>query len=106
MFLFFKFPVLNINFNKRTKEALVLLKLKQGPAILLKEIIYSALHTDTSSTSMNSDLIKLRQFGRNDDDRKIQLYNAKNALKEFGIVLLTCEQAEEILHLRCYSETI
>ena len=29
-------------------------------------------------------------------------HNAKNALKEFGIIQLNCEQAEEILHLRSY----
>ena len=38
----------------------------------------------------------------NDDTKRIQLYNAKNALKEFGIIQLNCEQAEEILHLRSY----
>ena len=96
----------------RTKEALVLLKLKQGPAILLKDIIFAALHTDASNLT---DQTKFKTSGRNviasikkesENDTKIQIYNAKKALKEFGIVQLTCEQAEEILHLRSYGETI
>jgi hypothetical protein len=69
-----------------------LLKLKQGPAILIKDIIYSALHTNNDNDYTND----------NDDNKRIQLYNAKNALKEFGIIQLNCEQAEEILHLRSY----
>ncbi len=86
---------MNFFFNKkRTKEALILLKLKQGPAILIKDIIYSALHTTNNDNDYANN---------NDDDAKrIQLYNAKNALKEFGIIQLNCEQAEEILHLRSY----
>lgn len=102
------------NFFRKTKEALILLKLKQGPAILLKDIIYSALHSETSNRE--TDQMKLRVSNRNlttstsrketHDDARIQIYNAKNALKEFGIVQLTCEQAEEILHLRSYGETI
>ena len=71
--------------NLRTKEALILLKLKQGSALLLKEIIYNALHQENSV-----------------EIKKSNIYNAKNALKEFGVVHLTCEMAEEIQRLRLY----
>ena len=93
-------------FYFRTKEALILLKLKQGPAILVKDIIKSALHND-SAFQASSDLIKLNADKElSSDDKRIQLYNARNALKEFNVVQLTCEQAEELLSLRSYGETI
>jgi hypothetical protein len=92
--------------NFRTKEALILLKLKQGPAILIKDIIKSALHDD-SSFQASSDLIKLNaEKEQSSDEKRIQLYNARNALKEFNVIQLTCEQAEELLSLRSYGETI
>jgi len=92
--------------NFRTKEALILLKLKQGPAILIKDIIKSALHDD-SAFQASSDLIKLNaEKEQSSDEKRIQLYNARNALKEFNVIQLTCEQAEELLSLRSYGETI
>ncbi len=72
-------------FFKRTKEALILLKLKKGSALLATEIIYNALHSDITPEA-----------------KKAAIYNAKSALKEFGIVLLNCDIAEEILKLRLY----
>jgi hypothetical protein len=69
----------------RTKEALILLKLKQGSALLAKEIIYAALHSESTVEA-----------------KKDAVYKAKSALKEFGIVQLSCELAEEILSLRLY----
>ncbi len=64
----------------------MLLKLKQGSALLLKEILFNALHqTDVSF-----------------EQKKTTIYNAKTALKEFGVIQLTCEMAEEILNLRIF----
>lgn len=71
---------------RKTKEAMILLQLKQGSSMLIKEIIYTALYTLEASR----------------EDKKASIYKARNALKEFGVVLLTCEAAEKILKLRLY----
>ena len=61
------------------------MKLKQGSNILLKEIMNKALSSD---------------HGLYDESQKLSIYNAKNALKEFGIAQLNAHQAREILNLR------
>lgn len=65
-----------------------MLKLKQGAAILLKDVLKNAL-SETESSSYD------------DENKKVLLYNGRNALKEFGVVQLSCEEARTILNLRC-----
>jgi hypothetical protein len=76
-----------------TKEALILLKLKQGSALLLKDMIYKALHDNNADNNETNSI-------SNNENSKLSKYNAKNSLKEFGIVQLSCEQAEDILSRR------
>lgn len=64
---------------------MILLKLKQGSALLVKEILNTALHQEAAP-----------------DIKKVSIYNAKNTLKEFGVVLMNCEMAQTILGLRLY----
>ncbi|CAF0708520.1 unnamed protein product [Brachionus calyciflorus] len=79
------------NYFRATKESITLLKLKQGSTILLKDTLDKALEIEFT--------VSMQQ--PNDDSRKLKLYSAKNALKEFGIVQLTCEQVRTILCSRC-----
>ena len=65
---------------------MILLKLKLGSALLIKEILNNALG----------------EIGEKSDNqgRNLSLYNARNALKEIGVTNITCEQAKEVLYLR------
>jgi hypothetical protein len=55
----------------------------------LKEIVAKAFSTEN-------------EFGQaiSEDSNKLSMYNAKNALKEFGVVQLSVEQARDTLSLR------
>lgn len=64
--------------------------LKKGPALLLKDLIQKALLIETNPSKR---LIS-------DYDSKLNLYNAKNALKELNVYFLSCEQSRKILDLR------
>jgi hypothetical protein len=66
-----------------------LLKLKQGSAILLKDILNKALNDYDNLNNMDPN-----------DDKNLIIFNAKNALKEFGIIQLSCKQARDVLNLR------
>lgn len=77
------------NYFRSTKESILLLKLKKGSAILLKEVLNKALINELDLNLENSI-----------ENKKFTMYNAKNALKEIGIVQLSCEQARDILNLR------
>ncbi|RNA14133.1 RAD50-interacting 1 isoform X1 [Brachionus plicatilis] len=91
-------PILNefaIDFNvnsffRLTNESISLIKMKQGPAILLKGLIEKALVIEENRGIIQS----------SDYDLKTNVYNAKNALKELNIHHLTCEQSRKILSLR------
>ncbi|KAL8616926.1 hypothetical protein ACOMHN_041845 [Nucella lapillus] len=63
------------------KEACTLLTLKTGSAILLKEVLYSALHEPSQ-------------------DPNVKQTDPKAALHEVGVFALTPEQAETVLSLR------
>ena len=65
----------------RVKEACALLTLKTGSAILLKEVLYSALHEPSK-------------------DPNTKETNPQAALHEVGVFVLTPEQAEMVLSLR------
>ncbi len=65
---------------------MVLLKLKLGSALLIKELLNNALGGEDDKSDKQ--------------DRNLSLYNARNALKEVGVTHITCEQAKEILYLR------
>lgn len=79
---------------------MILLKLKEGPWKLLKEMLGKALVE-------GSETILLNIFNGANESKKLTVYNARNALKEFGIIQLTIEQANFVLHLRIdYTESI
>jgi hypothetical protein len=61
--------------------------------LLLKEVLHKSLHTDTLTN-------KTKQDKSISNDINLAVYNASNALKEFGISQLTCEDAELVLSLR------
>jgi RAD50-interacting protein 1 len=73
------------NYFINTKEALVLLNLNEGSSLLLRETLNKGLHKSS-----------------NEHDQNMNTYNAKNALKEFGIKQLTLEDAELVLSLRIF----
>ncbi len=79
------------NFILSSREALILLKLKQGSAILLREIVSKAVSDKNESSGI---------YMNSNDAAKLSLYNAKNSLKEFGIAQLGVDQAKLILNLR------
>jgi hypothetical protein len=88
-------------FNSSTKEALVLLQLPQGTSLLLKETLYKCLHqfdADREKSAAGND--KQQALKTNKENQSLTAHNAKNALKEFGILKLSCEQAELVLSLR------
>jgi hypothetical protein len=85
--------------NLSTKEALVLLQLPQGTSLLLKETLYKSLHQLDSDKDAPIGLAK-RQSAGVKENHDLTARNAKNALKEFGILKLSCEQAELVLSLR------
>lgn len=73
-----------------------MLKLKLGPAILLKDVLNKALSEvtiDSPSGLFTSDPI-------HEENRKVLIYNGRNSLREFGVILLGCEEARDILNLR------
>ena len=61
--------------------------MKQGSALLLKDILNKALHDYDEYDDVT-------------DDKNLVIFNAKNALKEFGIIQLSCKQARDIINLR------
>lgn len=73
------------NYFLKTKEALVLLQLNEGSSILLHEVISKGLQADS-----------------NDNDQNMNSYNAKKALKEFGITQLKLKDAESVLSKRIF----
>ncbi len=77
-------------YSTRTKEAITLLKLKQGSVMLLKDILNKALR--------DFDLVE--DANQQSEDRNLVVFNARNALKEFGIISLSCQQARDVLNLR------
>ncbi|XP_076459173.1 RAD50-interacting protein 1-like [Babylonia areolata] len=66
---------------REVKEACILLTLKTGSAILLKEVLYSALHEPSR-------------------DPNVKKTDPRAALHEVGVFALTPEQAETVLSLR------
>lgn len=74
---------------RRTKEALILLQVNQGSALLLKEILAKSLHPDLNQAAQEKPV-----------NSNLLAYNARNALKEFGILQLSSDEAELILSLR------
>lgn len=74
-----------------------MLKLKQGPAILLKDVLNKSLNESRSGVDggLLTDPVAI------EENRKLLLYNGRNALREFGVVKLDCDEARTILNLRC-----
>ena len=64
------------------KEATVLLNMKVGSAILLKDVLYQSLHVLT-----------------NRDDKQLSV-KAEDALHDVGVFKLTPDEAELVLSLR------
>ncbi len=68
---------------------MILLTLKVGSGLLLKDILNKALMDDA-------------QLELNNESSKNKLvYEANKSLKDFGIIKLDIQQAKEILDLRC-----
>jgi hypothetical protein len=77
----------------------VLLQLPQGTSILLKETLYKSLHQFDGEKNVSTVADK-RQLNSTKENHALATRNAKNALKEFGILKLSSEQAELVLSLR------
>lgn len=77
-----------------------MLKLKQGSAILLKDVLNKALNESGISGS-GGESGSLFSDPATDENRRLLLYNGRNALREFGVIQLSCEEARTLLNLRC-----
>ena len=75
---------------RRTKEALTLLQLNRGSALLHKEVLHKSLHI----------VDPIKQDKPNSNEINLANYDAGNALKELGVSQLSCEDAELVLSLR------
>lgn len=71
--------------------------MKQGAAILLKDVLNKAL----SDVTIDSPSGLFASDPLHEENRKLLVYNGRNALREFGVAQLGCEEARDILNLRC-----
>jgi hypothetical protein len=73
--------------------------MKQGSAILLKEVLNTTLSGgDGNVTTGENSLLYDSSI---DANRNLALYNGRNSLKEFGVIQLSPQEARVILNLRC-----
>ena len=82
---------------------MILLKLKQALASLLKDVLNKAfINSEADGGGGGSDSVNIfSDSGMDDGKRRILLYNARNSLKELGVIQLSVQEARVILNLRC-----